>query len=278
MPKISITAVNANVQIQDDFPAEGALVMDVQSGETRHYEISWGQLQRVEDQLSAFELKGFLTYVVTSSTLDPRAQEGDLEGLPLIDYLSANEVSTASGVTGVVMEGVNLLGDATFAETNVGDTTDVDASLRVRALIPGVDANAYSVVVVDSAGGGLAVTVSTNQIEVDLGGATSTAEAVRDAINAESTAKLMVLAAFYSTGDGSANFTQLQADTSLTGGTGSGVIVTCAGEDATITAIDETTGAITWSIGAITAAALASAMVALRSNGKLSSVTMTVTA
>lgn len=280
MPKISITAMNADVQIQDDFPSEGLLAVNIDKDESKDVELSWGQLQRIEDQLSSLESLGYITYTVSvSSVLDARTQVGEVAGQPLLDYTSVAIVSAGSGTTDVVANGVNLLAGAAFAEVTLGDVAVPNDTMRIRALIPGTDANEYSIEIIDVDAANLAVSVVGNVITVNFGGdsgATIDVDAVIAAINAEATAKLMVLAERGTDGDGS-GITVVTAETLLTGGLGSGIALTMGGDDCIITAIDETTGATTFNSPVLTAGADDGLVLAYWTNGKLATAPFTAT-
>jgi len=235
MPKLTITALNSDVSIQDPFPAEGQLSVRILAGTSHVMDyVHWAQFQRIAAQLVALEAAGKLEYAVEASDLDSRAQEADLEGLPNIDYIDTPTVAVA-GQVGIKMYGPVIEGfQQLFAELDLGDGSDPNAVVSVRALLPGYDGNKYEVEVVDTGGGGLTIAVAADKITVDQGGSGSDAGTVAGAINADATAKTMVFCAAGGTGLG---VVAVQALANLEGGVGSGITLTCGGFPCTITAI-----------------------------------------
>lgn len=269
MPKLTITALTNDVNIQDPYPAEGQLSLKVAAGQTKTIDfIHWAQFQRIGPQLEALESARKLEYQVSVSPLDSRPQESDLEGLPNIDYLEAASIAVA-GASGVKMHGPILEGyGQEFATLDLGDGSDPNAVVTVRALLPGYDGNKYSVEVVDTGGGGLAISVAADKITVDQGGSGSDATTVAGAINGHGTASTMVFCTAGGTGGGTV---ALQDETNLTGGIGSGVTLTCGGFPCTITAITPGTPTeIVFDVPAL-APIVASQIVSLqlRSNAKM---------
>lgn len=269
MPKLTITALASDVNIQDPYPAEGQLSLKIGAGQTKTLDfIHWAQFQRIGPQLAALEAALKLEYQVSVSPLDSRPQESDLEGLPNIDYLDQASVAVA-GQVGLKLYGPVLEGyGQEFATLDLGDGSDPNAVVTVRALLPGYDGNKYSVEVVDTGGGGLAVSVAADKITVDQGGSASDATAVTGAINAHATAKTMVFCTAGGTGGGTV---AVQAEANLADGVGSGIALTCGGFPCTITAITPGTPTeIVFDVPAL-APIVASQIVSLqlRSNAKM---------
>lgn len=270
MPKLTITALNSDVNIQDPYPAEGQFSLKVAAGQTKTVDfLHWAQFQRIGPQLATLEAAHKLTYHVGVSPLDSRPQEADLEGLPNIDYLDQPTIAVA-GQVGLKLYGPKLEGyGQIFATLDLGNRAiDIDAVVEVRALLPGYDGNKYSVEVVDTGGGGLTVAVAVDKITVDQGGSGSDATTVAAAINAHVTAKTMVFCSVPGTG---ANVVAVKTETNLAGGVGSGVTLTCGGFPCTITAITPGTPTeIVFDVPAL-APIVASQIVALqlRANAKM---------
>lgn len=160
---------------------------------------------------------------------------------PLVETLPAATASIAT-VNGAGLAfsitGQNFLQGQTFATATL--TGPANGDLTFSAVIPGVGGNAISVTVVDSAGGGLAVTVNGTDIQIDQGGSGSNATAVAAAVNAHAAASLLVECAAGGTGAG---VVPVAAQTLLTGGgaaarsgrSGSGVQLVFGGNTQSIT-------------------------------------------
>ncbi len=236
MPKLIITAKDqGDVIVQDPFPAEGQLSLKIPKGTTKELLVTKAQHQRMKYQLGALELNGMLTYEVESEDYDTRAADADLAGLPNIDYIDSPTIAVA-GQTGIEMFGPNLTADCFFGEAVLGDAVVTpNAAIEITAVLPGYQGNEISVAVIDSGGGGLSVAVVGSAITVDLGGATSNATTVKAAIDGSAPAAALVTTSLPGTGAGTV---VVQSETSLVGGAGAGVFITCGGFPCTITAID----------------------------------------
>ena len=125
---------------------------------------------------------------------------------------------SADGSENATVLGSSLLQGMTFASVTLG------ASLDIIAELPGTPGNALSVEVVDSAGGGLAVTYAANKLEIDLGGATPTEDQIATAVNTSGAWTGLFRA---NSGGGAAFGTA--SEVSLTGGTGTGISVYVGG-------------------------------------------------
>jgi len=118
--------------------------------------------------------------------------------------------------------GTDLLQGQTKASLTFGAST---AQLDFEANRPGTPGNAISVAIVDSTGGGLAVTESGGAIEIDLGGATSDADAIKTAMDA-----VAAVARLIQVTSGGAGVPAVTALALLTGGLGEGVVIYVNGE------------------------------------------------
>ncbi len=270
MPKLTITALSSDVNVQDPYPSEGQLAIRVKAGTTSVLDyIHFAQLQRMSPQLVALEAAAKIEYSIEVSDQDSRAQEADLEGLPNIDYIDSPTIAVA-GQTGIKMFGPVIEGyKQLFATLDLGDrVAAINSAIAIRSLLPGYDGNKYSVEVVDSGSGGLAVSVTLDKVSVNLGGATSDGTTVTAAINAEATAKTMVFATALGTGAGTV---VVQAEASLEGGLGSGILITCGGFPCVITAIvTGTPTEITFDVPALSPIVATDIMsLQLRSNAKM---------
>jgi hypothetical protein len=101
MPKLTIRSIVAvptgypayqlsPIQIQDPFPADGRLVIEVAPGATVATDLSMDQLQRIRYQLVDLELRKEIFYSVTMTSEDRRSEEADLMGDSAIEYLDTS--------------------------------------------------------------------------------------------------------------------------------------------------------------------------------------------
>lgn len=106
--------------------------------------------------------------------------EGRLGIFPEVDYLDLGAAGgiTADGSVDIVCKGRNLLNGSDFATVTI-------AGLTLDAVIPGTGANAYSVEIIDSAGGGLTLDMTTDpdKLVIDQGGSGSDEDTIATAIN-----------------------------------------------------------------------------------------------
>lgn len=151
----------------------------------------------------------------TSAEGRPAADE-----YPELDYIDGAGPAAAGG--DMVLVGRKLLAGQDFASVTLG------ASLEIIMREPGEAGNDESVEVVDSAGGGLAVTYAANKLSIDLGGATPDEDTIATAVNSA-----LVGAPMRANSGGGAAFGTV-AETSLSGGAGEGWSCTVGGFDAPI--------------------------------------------
>jgi hypothetical protein len=236
MLKLSVTVPSggAPVVIQDAFPTEGPFVLEVATNSTSTANISFNQLERVSDQLKALYEAEAITFTLTAITgSDIWKQEADLAGLP--EIYSVNESITIGGETGVALQGYKLLGGQVQAYADQGNYTGSStAAIRIKAILPGQDGNAYTVTTIDSTGGGLSFALVGNDLTIDLGGATNTAAQVATALNSDA-----VGATFYAVPYGAGGTTfAIHDEVQFANGAGTGLSVSCCGVACTVTAID----------------------------------------
>lgn len=180
----------------------------------------------------------------------------DLQGAearPIVDYLDQNAGAAVAAAGGdVEVVGRNFLQGQTFDSYTLSH--DANNSMDIVALSPGV--TGYTVEVVDSGGGGLAVTFAAGALEINLGGVASDYNAVATAINANGAATDGYIRANVTAQDGSD--VVVTAETPMTGGTGTGFTMYVGGVAAlpqnevgntstakvTDTALSMTTGAV----------------------------------
>jgi hypothetical protein len=235
MPKLEVTALTNTVAIQDDFPVEGLLTMTVKVGTPVSKNLSSGQLQRLSPRLAALEAAGRITYTVTAATGDTRAETPNLPGLPSLSCLNDRASVEVTGATAVPFDGANLLAGQTKASVVVGDAADANGYITFSAVVPGAGGNDISVAFLT--GAALAVSVTGNAIEVTLNTGTSTYSDVATAINADSDAKVLVLATEAGTG---ATVAAVAAAANLAGGKGDGLTAEIDGAPCVVVSVSDT--------------------------------------
>jgi hypothetical protein len=152
-------------------------------------------------------------------------------GYPFITKVAGGAAVSVGTPAAHAITGAGLLQDQVSALLAVAGTST--GLLTFTANRPGTPGNALSVVVVDSAGGGLAVTVvGGTQINIDLGGATSTVAQVKAAVDAYPAAHALAQVAATGTGNG-----KIVAEAFFTGGVGLGTSVLLGGVEQTLTAV-----------------------------------------
>ena len=248
MLKVTITANDSPVTIQDPRPVtqnnNEQAVVSVLENTTREMVMQWGQLERIQGQLTALANLGLLSFViepvgVAGGVAEFAEQNANLDA-PSIDGVdNGGAAITVAGDTFDVY-GANLLGGQVQASATVAADTAL-GSVLLEALNPGYAGNLYDFEVVDSGSGGLAVTHSTVDgrivISIDLGGSTTEdCTGVAAAINTDMAG--LVFATVVDTG--STVISTEQAVTPLTGGIGTGLTVFLAGIACVVDAIDIT--------------------------------------
>jgi hypothetical protein len=237
MLKLSVTTPvgGGPVSIQDQFPTEGPLVLEVATNATATINLSFTQLGRIAAQLQALLESGAITFTLTAITGNQTwIQESDLAGLP--ELYSASESITIGGETACVLYGYNLVAGQVCAHADLFVTgAAANTGVVVRAILPGQDGNDYTVTAVDTTSGGLSAILTASDLLVDFGGASHTATEVAAIINGSVTASPVFVAT--AGGNGSGNVA-VQAETALAGGTGQGLTVSCCGLACTVTALD----------------------------------------
>jgi hypothetical protein len=237
MLKLSVTVPSGGspVVIQDQFPTEGPLVLEVATNATATVNVSFTQLGRLAAQLQALLEAGNITFTLTAiSGNQTWIQESDVAGLP--EIYSASESITIGGESGTVLYGYNLVAGQVCAHADLFVTgAAANTGVVVRSILPGQDGNDYTVSAIDTGGSGLSAVLTASDLVVDFGGASHTATEVAAIINGSVSASPVFIAT--AGGNGSGNVA-LQAETALAGGTGQGLAVTCCGIACTVTALD----------------------------------------
>jgi len=152
----------------------------------------------------------------------------ELENRPTLTRVTGG--STALSIAGLPtakpLVGVGLLGGKVQGSLVINEGTT--AELTFTAQRPGTPGNALTVQVVDSAGGGLAVSVALGVIEIDLGGATPDAATILAALDAD--ADILDLIDTAHDGVAGAGLPLIMAAAlPLAGGTGDGFVVSVNG-------------------------------------------------
>lgn len=237
MLKLSVTTPvgGGPVVIQDQFPTEGPLVLEVPTNATATINLSFPQLGRIAPQIQSLFEAGAITFTLTAiSGNQTWIQESDLAGLP--EIYSVSESITIGGETGTILYGYNLVAGQVCAHADLFVLgAAANTGVVVRSILPGQDGNDYTVAAVDTGSGGLSAVLTGSDLLVDFGGASHTATEVTAAINGSVTASPVFIAT--AGGNGAGNVA-LQAETSLAGGTGAGLTVSCCGLACTVTALD----------------------------------------
>lgn len=156
-------------------------------------------------------------------------------GYPFIKKVAGGAAVSVGTPAAHAITGSDFVQGQTAASVAIAGTgTGV---LTFTANRPGTPGNLLSVDVVDSLGGGLAVTVvGGSKIHIDLGGATSTVAQVKAAVDSYAAAHALAQVAATGTGNG-----KVTAEAFLAGGLGLGVNVSLGGIEQTVTdAISET--------------------------------------
>lgn len=249
MLKVTITTYNSGITVQDPKPvtatsADSAVVSMVPN-ETKEMIMQWGQLERIQSQLSDLAALGVLSFVIepvgiADGVAEFAEQPGNMDA-PAIDGFSNGAAATITAVGDTFdIIGDNLMGGQVQAGGRLLSILST-AYVQITLLNPGHAGNLYDLQIVDSGAGGLAVTSTLSAttgrtlVEVDLGGsATETVTGVTAAVDAVISAVALVTAV----GVGTTVISALQAVTPLTGGIGTGISIKLGGLVCTLDAVD----------------------------------------
>ena len=249
MPNLILEAKVCNVVIQDPFPAEGTLSIQLEPAVPVTKYVSWSQFQRLRAQLASLEANGNLVYSVNAvAGEDIRSMEGDLLGLPDVTTLNTSAKPLTNGVvTGAILRGTNLLGGQTKASGTKGNLADTNGYIALTAVVPGAEGNDISVEFLTGAGESVAVVG--NKISVTLNFGVSTYLSIETLLNADAVVKYMLLAAHHGTG---LTAVAVEAETFLSGGVGGGIALSVGGIDAAFTSITNTAATYDIDLSALT--------------------------
>ena len=245
MPKLSVHAKDVNVSIQDPFPTEGRLTLVIDANTTETKDVSWPQLYRLRPQLTALELANAISYAVSTTELDLRADEPQLAGLPWITYHDLSTTKAAGGDT-LNFFGYNLLGYQIKATSVMGDITDTDGYIEFEAVVPGTHGDDISIEVAAPHAGAATVGVVGHKITYTPQTAVSDYTAFAAKIALDAAASLLVVGTPH--GTGATLVSAAEAEKHLSGGQGAGMeILLCEGNcdivSASDTQIEVVTGA-----------------------------------
>lgn len=173
MVKLSITAINTSVTVQDPRAVtqsnEEQAVISVEAGDTKEVSMQWQQLERIAEQLTQLAALGFCTFNVDASGGPAFVEQADSIDNPSLDVVPGG--IAAAGSTGVNLTGANLLaGQVQASATLDGDT--VAGSILLEDLNPGYAGNLKDVQVVDTASGA----PTKASLSIDASGGTGTVD------------------------------------------------------------------------------------------------------
>lgn len=291
MLKVTITANDSPVTIQDPRPVTQnnteQAVVSVAPSTTREMIMQWGQLERIQKQLTDLANLDLLSFVIepvgTADGVAAFAEQNASLDSPSIDGIDNGGLAITAAGDSFDIYGNNLLGDQVQASATIAADTSA-GSVLLEALNPGYSGNLYDFTVVDSGSGGLAVSHSTVSgrivISIDLGGSTTeTCTTVAAAVDSDMAG--LVKATVVDTG--STVISTEQAVTAFTGGTGgTGIAVYLGGLACTVDAIDVSADPqhkVTVTSPDVTGYGLAAgdtAVLKVVSNTKLSTATLTL--
>jgi hypothetical protein len=165
MPKLTITNLMpapagypayqlSALQVQDPFPADGRLVIEVAPADTVDTEVSLDQLQRIRPQLVDLETRSMISWSVSLPAEDRRGEESDLMGDTTITYLDTGVVPVTGGaaITGASILGTELLMGYVQAEMTMLDPANALDWLILQAIDTGVDSNTIGIQLISDAG------------------------------------------------------------------------------------------------------------------------------
>jgi hypothetical protein len=286
MLKVTITAYDSPVTVQDPRPVTQnnteQAVVSVQPNTTREMLMQWGQLERIQQQLTDLAALNLCTFAIEPAGVAQFAEQNENLDAPSIDGVDAGGAGVTIAGKAIAIVGTNLLGGQEMASSSVAADT-VDGSVLMEVLNPGYDGNLYDFEVVDSDSGGLVVTPvavgDRTVISIDLGGSgTEDCTGVADAINTAMAG--LVQAAVV--GTGATVISTLQAVTAFLGGVGTGISVLFGGIACTVSAIDGSAAPIytvsvsTPDVASLGLAAGDTAVLKVRSNDKVATANLTL--
>lgn len=302
MPKLIAGAIVGEVTLQDPYPTDDKLVIQLPhraAGAPPTFvetDVTRGQLERLREQMVGLEASGLIRWSVEASDGDERVDEFGYEGVPMLSFIDTgtSPLSVGGGVTNGIITGVNLLGGQVKDHVTLGDPTDPNNWMRVDGLVPDIETNGdhstggfFTLSLIDSGGGG-GVGVNTYTpavgtgpydptfvpaaiiLEADFTNPLHTWAALGAALNAASPGAADIVRAVWDVGtDPIIAAHAVERSSGLLNGAGASLVI--GGAAATINFIDDTT--VDYSIAApIVGAAGDFAQIDLRTNNKLAQI------
>lgn len=241
--KLQLQNVGQATIVVKDLEGYTSFVGEVASGDTETYQVTEDLVERLAPRLKEMEelvkdsqgniVIGLRWSVLLDDADDDRTVGADLAGMPSLNEFQGASYSTGAGATDAVATGTGLLGNQTKATLSVLEGT---AQLDLEAVAPGAPGNGISFELATPAGGATVVAVVANKITVTPLAGGDTVANIRDAINADADAKLLVQASEGAAG----NLTAAQAEQYLDGGTGPGVSLTLGGTACVLSEVSDT--------------------------------------
>jgi len=164
MPKLTITNLMpapagypayqlSALQVQDPFPADGRLVIEVAPSDTVDTEVSLDQLQRIRTQLVDLEARNLISWSVSLPAEDRRGEESDLMGDSAITYLdtSVTPIAASGPNVGANIVGTDLLLGYLQAELTLLDPANALDWLTLQAMDTGSDQNTIGIQLISDA-------------------------------------------------------------------------------------------------------------------------------
>ena len=285
MLKLTITTYDAGVTVQDPKPVtatgDDQAVISVGPNDTHEMLMQWGQLERLQGQLTDLANQGFLTFVIEPADVAEFAEQYQNLDAPSIDGVdNGGAAITAAGDTFDIIGNELLAGQVRASASVLGDT--VAGSVLLEDLNPSYAGNLYDVEVVAVGSGAAtcahAVVDGRTVITVNLKDTTTETCTTIAALIAADMAGLVQATVV---GVGATVISTVQAVTPFTGGIGLGLNVLFGGLACTVDAIDASGAPIyvltvtSPSVAAFLAAG-DTAVLKVRSNDKVTTANLTL--
>ncbi len=252
MLKVTITTFDSPVTVQDPRPtSQTALdqaVVSVEPNDVREMIMQWGQLERIQAQLTDLAALDLITFTIEPVTavdgVAEFAEQNQNIDAPAIDVIDNGGAGITVGGDSFDIVGTNLLGGQVRANASVAGDTAL-GSILLEDLNPSYDGNLYDVeVIIDGAGVAIcthAVVDGRTLITVNLRAAgAETCTTIAALINADMAGLVQATVVLA----GATTITTVQAVTPFVDGAGTGLSVTLAGLACVVNTIDESAAPI----------------------------------
>jgi hypothetical protein len=245
MPTLRITNVGETEITLQDPAGISSFSRTIAKAATVDIDVSQDLMERLAPLLKKLEgeardatsgkvISGARWSLLRGSAHDIRTLIEGVTGQPVLTELQAANYSTGTGAASVTVVGTALLGNQTKASKQILSGTP---RLDLEAVVPGAPSNAYSFVLAVSGSSAIAVAVANSKITVTIKTAGETIADIRDAINSDASAKLLVKASEGVAGTA----TTAVAEKYLEGGKGPGVSAALNGQALSILEVSDTT-------------------------------------